>query len=110
MLKTFIKLTEFLDNHGMIFLPESFQWAKEIVLPNLNLDLPSVERKATIDMILDKKNPIYVQLSDGTQLFFSFEEYKKVKPVVGKTMVLTLQRSPNDKSNNPSKITSCKVI
>lgn len=112
--KDYLCLSESIEQYGIIYIPESFSWANDIakLLPNLQLDLPQIQKKATIDMVMDKKNPIYVQLSDGSQLFFSFDEFRKIKeqPQRGKTMILTMQRLPNDTSEVPSKITHCQVI
>lgn len=112
--KKYIDLIESVEKYKAILIPEHFSWANDISksLPALTLDLPSIEKRAKIETILDKKNPIYVQLSDGSKLFFSFDEFKKIhgKPARGKTMVLTMQRLAHDKSDSPSQITKCCVI
>lgn len=112
--KYFIELIDLVQEHGAIILPEDFGWAKEIskTLPTLALDLPTIEKRAKIDIIMDKKNPIYVQLSDGSKLFFSVDEFRRIpgKPERGKTMVFKMQRLGYDKSQNPSQISNCYVI
>src|SRR5271165_4986249 len=112
--KNFVGLTEHIKQYGAIFLPESFHWAKDIVklLPSLGLDLPTVEKRAKIDIIMDKKNPIYIHLSDGSKLFFTFDEFKKIEgePKRGKIMIVTMQRLSHDQSDLPSQITKCQVI
>lgn len=112
--KNYLNLIEYIDECGAILVPENFTWAKGIAssLPSINLDLPTIEKKAKIDMIMDKKNPIYMQLSDGSKLFFTHDEYKRIdgKPAQGKTMVVTMQRLNNDNSELPSQIVKCQVI
>lgn len=105
---------ECLDHSGAIYIPEGFDWAKAIgkLLPNLSLDLPSVKKQAKIDLVLDKKNPIYVQLSDGSKLFFTHNEFRKIKgkPERGKTMIFVMQRLAHDTSDLPSQISQCEVV
>lgn len=112
--KNFLELTDLVATHGAILLPENFAWARELSkqLPALQLDMPTVEKRAKIDLIMDKKNPIYVQLSDGSKLFFSMDEFKRIegKPEQGKTLIVTMQRLAHDKSELPSQITKCRVI
>jgi hypothetical protein len=112
--KSYVELTEKVGTHGAILVPEGFDWAKVISaqLPKLDLGLPQVEKRAKIDIIMDKKNPIYLQLSDGSKLFFTYDEYQRIdgKPERGKTMVVTMQRLSHDHSDLPSKIVKCQVI
>lgn len=110
--KKYIKFLEKLNKNQSIYMPENFDWVKDFVLPDMNLDLPSIEKKGTIKIIMDKSNPIYIGLSDGSKLFFSIDEFNRIlgKPLVGKTLVWQIQRSPTDFSSLPSKITFCKVV
>lgn len=112
--KNYIDLIECINKHGAILIPENFAWAKPIAnsLPQHQLELPSIEKRGRIELIMDKKNPIYVQLSDNSKLFFSNDEYKRIegKPEKGKTMIVTLQRLGNDTSKLPSQIVKCQVI
>jgi hypothetical protein len=109
----FLKVSELVDQHGSVYLPEAFDWAKQIgqSLPKLALDLPVVEKRAKIEMVMDKRNPIYVQLADGSKLFFTHDEFRRIPgtPVRGKTMVVTMQRHNTDTSEAPSQIISCRV-
>jgi len=111
--KIFLKQEELLNNFGAMSLPESFDWAKSIgsLLPNYDLDLPLIKKESKIDIIVDKKNPIYIQLADGTKLYFTLDEFRRIngKPEVGKNLLVTMQRLHNDSSNIPSKIISCAV-
>ena len=112
--KNYVDLMSHIEKTGSVLIPENFAWMKDIAksLPNINLDLPTVERKGKIQIFMDKKNPIYVQLSDGTKLYFTYDQYKRIKgkPEKGKTMIVRMQRLQNDKSNLPSQISSCEVI
>ena len=112
--KNYVELIECVEKHGAILVSEHFAWAKSIssALPGLQLDLPQTQKQAKIDIIMDKKNPIYVQLSDGSKLFFTYDEYKRIdgKPERGKTMVVTMQRLGHDSSELPSQIVKCQVI
>jgi hypothetical protein len=112
--KDYIELVEYVETHGAILVPENFAWAKAIgtKLPDIDLGLPKVEKRAKIDILMDKKNPIYMQLSDGSKLFFTFDEFKRIdgKPERGKTMVVTMQRLGHDSSDLPSQIVKCQVI
>jgi hypothetical protein len=111
----FIKYLNFkktIENNKNIYFPENFDWTIDFKLPDIGLDLPEIEKSSIIQMIMDKINPIYIGLSDGSKLFFTVDEFKKIigTPAVGKTLMWKLQRLPNDVSNNPSKITMCKVM
>lgn len=112
--KNYINLITCIDLYGAVLIPENFAWAKSISqsLPSHQLELPTIEKRGKIEMIMDKKNPIYVQLSDNSKLFFSHDEFKRIegKPERGKTMIVTMQRLNNDNSELPSQIVRCQVI
>lgn len=109
--RQYIQLVEFTNKAKAIFVPES--WAGEIasLMPTFDLDLPTITRNGRIEIVLDKKNPIYVQLSDGSKLFFSHDEFRKIKdkPQKGKNMVVVMQRHSVDTSDLPSQIVKCMV-
>ena len=75
-----------------------------------NLGLPKVVRTGIIRHIDDKVNPILISLSDRTNLYVPFDAFEKIqsRPEKGKTMVVVFQRRMDDKSPNPTKITSIK--
>jgi hypothetical protein len=110
--KIFLYISELSNNNS--YCLENFNWAKKIgqAMPSLFLDLPTIQKQSRIEAIYDKKNPIMLQLSDGTKLFFSYDEYKRIEgnPQVGKSLIATMQRLPGDKTDYMSKITNCKVI
>lgn len=102
-----------LDKYGSFCMSEnSLSWVKNFILPNFDLGLPSIEKKAKIVLVIQKKNPIYIQLDDGTKLYFTYDEFKRIdgEPVVGKTMAVKLLRLPFDNTDSPSKIQSCRII
>jgi len=81
-------------------------------LPSTDLTVPSMERTGRIQILLSKKNPIFLQLSDGTQAFFTYDEYRKIQgePSLGKTMTIIFQRHPDNNSTNLSKIEKAMVL
>lgn len=108
----YLNFLEIIKENKIIYLPESFDWVKGFSLPDIQLDLPSIERSGTVKMIMDKVNPIYVGLSDGSKLFFTIDEFKRIEgePAVGKKIVWKMQRLPYDSGQYPSRIISCKVV
>lgn len=82
-------------------------------LPATNLTIPSIQREGRITVLLAKKNPIFVKLTDGTEAYFSYDEFKRIKgsePSLGKTMRITFQRHPNDLNASHSKIDHVEVV
>ena len=75
-------------------------------LPSTDLTLSSIEKTGRITTLMDKRNPIYVRLSDGTEANFTWDEYKRIEgePALGKTMTLIFQRHPEDSSRMYSKV------
>jgi len=110
----FIVFRDYLESQGSVYIPEAFDWAKDIakILPNISVDLPIVKKQAKIEVVLDKKNPIYIQLQDGSKLFFTHDEYRRIKgkPERGRMMIFSLQRLPTDSTNLPSQISQCEVV
>ena len=108
----YVNIKDWIEKLGSFAVNEDFDWAKSYVLPQLDLDLPTVEKKAKIYMVIQKKNPIFVQLADGTRLYFSHDEFRRLnqEPQVGKMMVVKMLRLPHDGSLMPSQIKSCQVI
>lgn len=107
----FLNLAEAAVKFKAVCLEGNFDWVKQISLPSINLGLPSVEKKSKIVLLSDKTNPIYIQLADGSKLFFTYDEFRRIqgKPEVGRELKVLLQRLGTDKSVSPSKITMCKV-
>lgn len=119
--KTFLRVVEYVNVGGAVILPSSWTGTeapdtmsfegRPLHLPSLDLALPAVTRSGRISVVVKDKNPIYVQLHDGTKLFFTHDEFRRIKgwPEVGRTMTVVFQRNPDDKSDVPSKIHSCQV-
>lgn len=107
----FLSLSEYVQKAGVIMVPE--HWTKEIaaMMPKINLGLPTVQKKARIEHIMDKKNPIYIGLADGTKLFFTHDEFRRIegKPERGKNMIVVMQRRDDDHSDIPSIVTKCMI-
>lgn len=76
------------------------------------VSIPSVEKSGRITNLFLHKNPIYIRLSDGTEAYFSYDEYKRIqgKPEIGKTMTIIFQRHPEDYTKNCSKIDKAIVL
>jgi len=77
----------------------------------MDLGLPTITKSGTIDLMIKNKNPIFVQLSDGSKLFFTHDEFKRIdgEPERGRKMTIVFQRLSNDTSKQPSQIIKCKV-
>lgn len=90
--------TETPDTHGYSGHP--------LHLPSTDLTIPSITRSGRIVQLMLKKNPILVQLSDGTEAHFTWDEYKRIdgEPKLGKTMTIIFQRHPEDMTRMYSKI------
>lgn len=80
-------------------------------LPDAELTVPTVERSGRITILLTKRNPIYVRLSDGTEASFTYDEWRRIEgqPAIGKVMTIMFQRNPRDASRSYSKIDKCVV-
>jgi len=107
------------DGPGVGYLPSEFTGSEAPEnakfdtrpphLSSLDAILPSVTKKGQIRLIERNKNPIFILLSDGTQLYLSWDEFKRIRgqePTVGKNLTVVFQRNMNDRSKSPSKINS----
>jgi hypothetical protein len=73
------------------------------------VDIPKIEKCGLVTRFEDKKNPLYIELDDGTKAFLTFDQYKRIQghlPIVPKHTKLTIifQRLPHDKTNGVSQI------
>ena len=119
--KKWLKLMEYVSTVGGVFLPSTWSGSEAPDtlglsghpphLPSLDFGLPALTRSGRIDLLIKERNPIYVQLSDGSKLFFTIDEFRRIKgfPEIGRTMTVVFQRTENDNSDIPSKIDSCTV-
>ena len=73
---------------------------------SIDLTMPSTERSGRIMFIDEKKNPIHVRLSDGSEANFTYDQWRRIdgKPQIGKVMTMVYQRRPDDRNENASKI------
>jgi hypothetical protein len=79
-----------------------------------NMQIPQMTKKGYIEIFRqDKPNihglqsPVYIQLSDGTKMWMTTHELRRIKgsqPALGRYMVVTMQRHDEDKTGQQSKI------
>jgi hypothetical protein len=79
-------------------------------LPSTDLEIPHVSRRSKIKSIEKNKNPIKVQLADGTTIYLSLDEFRRVdsrtKLEPNREITVTFQRRDEDGSPEPSKVVS----
>ncbi len=75
-----------------------------------DLALPSVSKTSQIRFVGERTNPILIHLADGTRLYMPFDAVRKLNmpPEIGRTLMVTFQRRPDDGSDAPSKIQSIR--
>ena len=80
-------------------------------LSSIDLVMPNVAKTSFISYIELNKNPILILLKDGTKIFLNIDQYNRIKPTpeIGKRITVVFQRSPEDKSNEPSKIEKIEI-
>lgn len=69
--------------------------------------LPQITRTSVVRFVERNKNPVFVLLADGTKLYFTWDEFKRIsgpEPTPGKKMTVYLQRLESDNSQQTSKI------
>lgn len=74
--------------------------------------LPLVIKKSVVKTVERNKNPIFVQLEDGTKLHFTWDEFKRIEggePKNGKKMLVIMQRRADDNGPTVSQIQKCKI-
>lgn len=109
--KKFTAIRDLVEAYGAFCAEGAFDWAKDFVVPKVDLDLPTVGGRGKITTLIINKNPIMVRLDNGSTLFFSVDEFRRIKgkPAVGRVMSYSMLRLPHDGSAVPSKIQSCEV-
>lgn len=117
--RDFLALSESAVIHGGALVPSTFSvddlasTAAGVRMPSIDMELPSVTKTSRIEILVKNKTPIYVQLTDGTKLAFTHDEFRRIKgePMIGKMMTVTFQRPPDLNNNNlsPSLISACSV-
>lgn len=108
----YVNLQDTVAELGAVCVENYFAWAKSYTLPNMNLDLPCTEKQGKIVVLIKRQNPIFIQLDDGSKLFFSNAEYRRIngEPSIGKVMKVRMLRLPYDQSDSPSQIQSCQIV
>lgn len=98
------------------FLPSDWTGSEspDIDLPflsSLDIQIPQVTKCSVIKNIIKNKNPIFIELKDGTKLYLSLDQYNRINktPEVGQTMTVVFQRNEKDLSENPSKIIKIQI-
>jgi hypothetical protein len=87
----------------------------DMALPPDGTITPAVKKIGIVKDFIYKSNPITVVLDDGTTLYFTYDEYKRIHgdlPIIPKLtrMEVEFQRLPTNLSDMPSKISACKAI
>lgn len=79
-------------------------------LPSTDLEIPHVARRSKIRFVEKNKNPIKVQLMDGTTLYLSLDEFRRIdsrtKLEPNREITVTFQRRDGDSGSEPSKVVS----
>ena len=84
-------------------------------LPSLDFTipekLPQINKTAKISKIEMNKNPIQIYLRDGTVLYLSYYEFKRIKgqPQVGKTLSVDFEKHADDGRGIPFKINKISI-
>lgn len=66
-----------------------------------SLVLPIVVTTSKIRFIDESKSPILIQLDNGTKLYLSYDQFKKLNnPEVGKNITVEFIRNPENKNKN----------
>lgn len=80
-------------------------------LSSIDVEIPSVTKTSVITSVIKNKNPIIIELRDGTRLYLDIDQYRRINktPEVGQTMTVVFQRNKNDFSDNTSKIIKIQI-
>ena len=87
----------------------------DIVLPPEGTVTPELKKIGFIKEFIYNKDPITVILDDGTTLYFTYDEYKRIQgdlPLVPKLtrLEVSFQTLPQSLYSTPSKINFCKAV
>lgn len=79
-------------------------------LPVTDLEIPNVTRRSKIRLVEKNKNPIKVQLMDGTTIFLTVDEFRRIDSRTrlepNREITVTFQRREGDGGAEPSKVIS----
>lgn len=77
-------------------------------LPVTDLEIPHVTRRSKIRLVEKNKNPIKIQLMDGTTIFLTLDEFRRIdsrtKLQPDREITVTFQRREGDGGSEPSKV------
>ena len=110
----YLNLLEYVST-GPVTLPSSWTGSNAsgdfTATPSLDFGIPSVTKTGKIQYFSRNTNPIEIGLDDGTRLFLTVDQYRRIKgnPAVGRIMTVVFERSPLDNGNVPSKINAIQV-
>ena len=114
--KDFLLIMEYLDAGSAVGIPSDWgsgenSMGAPVFLPKLDLELPTTTKTGRISLLIKDKNPILLQLDDGTQLYFTLDQFRRISgtPALGRTISVAFQRMLSDRSKMPSIISSCQV-
>jgi hypothetical protein len=87
----------------------------DIALPPEGTVTPELKKSGIVKDFIFNKDPITVILDDGTVLYFTYDEYKRIQgdlPLVPKLtrLEISFQTLPTSLYSTPSKINFCKAI
>jgi hypothetical protein len=105
----FFELHELCEKSS-VFIPEGFDWAKPLasLVSSVNLDIPVIKKQSRVHMIHFRRNPIVVHFADGSRIFLSNDEYRRMPKIDVGDMV---DYSMFDRGNGqPMIVKSIRVI
>lgn len=95
------------------FLPSTWTGSEDLGVysqgvPGVDLEMPSVSRTSKVRSVEKRKNPIRVELMDGTVLNLTLDEFDRINSRTnlypGRELTVVFQRSEGDSSQKPSKV------
>jgi hypothetical protein len=79
-------------------------------VPGVDLEVPTVSRTSIVKSVEKRRNPIRVELMDGTVMQLTLDEFNRIdtrtKLYPGREVTVTFQRLEGDSSQQPSKVVS----
>ena len=95
-------------SNGMIGHP---QFLPSIDMAIIDTGIPTVKRTSTITNIEKNRNPLFISFKDGTRIYLTWDEWRRIKgtPEIGKKATITFQRNSKDDSKTTSKISQITI-
>lgn len=97
------------------FLPTTWTGSEDLGtysygVPGVDLEIPTVSRTSKVRSVEKRRNPIRVELMDGTVLQLTLDEFNRIdtrtKLHPGREVTVTFQRKEDGTSPEPSKVLS----